>query len=215
VVKYIVILNGPARAGKDTFATALLSLPNVQGAELSMAGAVKQMLEEWWGVTVHQDKTDAKRKLWADVVDALMVYNKLPLLNIMNYIDRLDQHGEGEFIVVVHMRKPSEIQMLEKEYPTKCITLFVTRPDLYIPNNDADRAVFNCTYDCVINDAPLDQMRNIAELFKSVLPNILKEKNNHVTGRITNQVQELHEESSVPGLPRTEGQTYLLCRWNV
>lgn len=168
----IVIINGKAGTGKDTF---VLMCKDILGAtkvlNASTIDFVKEVAEYcgWDGT-----KTPENRKFLSDLKDILTQWGNIPLKKVCQEI-RTWQNlwiASGDYdkaVVFVHCREPKEIQKLCDELSTyKPITLLVRRDvaESVKQINHADNEVLNYEYDYVVsNNGSLSELRARVEEF--------------------------------------------------
>lgn len=168
----VVIINGKAGTGKDTFVTMC---KDVLGANwvlnISTVDFVKGVATfcGWDGT-----KTPANRKFLSDLKDLLTEWDDIPLKRVCQEI-KTWQHlwiASGEYdkaIIFIHCREPKEIKKLCDELSTyNPITLLIRRDaaECVEQVNHADNEVLNYEYDYIIpNNGPLSELRARAEEF--------------------------------------------------
>ena len=155
--KKIIVINGVAGSGKNTFVSYLKTLmPDL--IEHSTIDTVKKMAWQYLGVDHCQDKTDEKRQLWHDLKKAWIKYNDGPLKEILSL-----QYWNYDRLLVVHCREPKEIRKIKNHFGDRCLTVLITRPGIDVPGNDADQGVLNCEYDhWIVNDGGFDDLEKSA-----------------------------------------------------
>lgn len=155
-MKQIIVINGEAGSGKDTF---VWLCKNVDGIALkegwnfsgicnfSMVDKVKQIAEEcgWNG------KKDSKsRKFLSDLKDLCDEYNQMSFRDLEHrvFTFRLDPYAK---ILFVHAREPKDIQAIVEKYKAK--TLLIKRNGHSTEaSNHADADVYNYEYDYVVTN---------------------------------------------------------------
>ena len=168
----IVIINGKAGTGKDTF---VLMCRDILGTNkilnTSTIDFVKEVAEYcgWDGT-----KTPENRKFLSDLKDVLTQWNDIPLKKVCQDV-RTWQNlwiASGNYdkaVVFIHCREPKEIQKLRDELNTyDPITLLIRRDSAESVEqvNHADNEVLNYEYDCAIpNNGSLSELRARAEMF--------------------------------------------------
>jgi len=160
-----VIINGIARAGKDTFikmCQEYMSRYNVYN--LSTIDPIKKIVKDILKIDVI-DKSDKYRKLLSDIKLSLTEYNNYTYHWIINQVNKYIEINKYETnIFFIQCREPSEIQKFKNNINS--ITLLVTKSDLHIPNNIADQNVLNYKYDYIIeNNSTLKQLNKKAISF--------------------------------------------------
>ena len=152
---YVIIINGFADSGKDSFVNYLVdgrllevstdSILNMMPIKaFSSIDPVKNMLRRE-GFDV-DNKTDEMRKLLADIGDIMIDWRIARCLEFVQ-----ETCKEQSCIVFIHMREPKNIAKLKQLYTTlnfMVSTLLIERPDIRrVTNNAADRDVLEYEYD--------------------------------------------------------------------
>ena len=168
----VVIINGKAGTGKDTFVTMC---KDVLGANwvlnISTVDYVKAVAQYcgWDGT-----KTPENRKFLSDLKDVLTQWGDIPLKKVCQEIKTWQNLwiAAGEYdkaVVFIHCREPKEIKKLCEELSTyNPITLLMRRDaaESVEQVNHADNEVLNYEYDYVIpNNGSLSELRARAEKF--------------------------------------------------
>ena len=167
----IVIINGKAGAGKDTF---VAMCKDILGAEyvmnISTVDFVKEIATEcgWDGT-----KTQKNRKFLSDLKDLLTEWNDIPLNDVVAKVDAYGLYltmneSWNKGVVFIHCREPKEIEKLVHEFDGEAITLVIRRTaaEEVEQINHADNGVFGYAYDyTVYNDYTLSMLRANAEKF--------------------------------------------------
>ncbi|MEO6729124.1 MAG: hypothetical protein ABIM99_04340 [Candidatus Dojkabacteria bacterium] len=167
-MKYIVVINGIGRSGKDTFVEIcqqILKPLNIACYNISSIDPVKEAAGILGAPANIANKTDAVREFWHDIKMAWVKYDDGPFNYLKNKIETL---GDGSFFL--HMREVKEIEKFVEAFPeTK--TLIVSRKTNEVLLNPADSQVANAKYDFSIkNDGTLEELKKKAEdfLFKDL-----------------------------------------------
>lgn len=166
--KKIVIINGSATKGKDSFCNLCdLYIPTLA---ISTVDVVKQAytMFGWDG-----DKSEIHRKALSDIKDIATKNLDHPFNLIKNKIELFRQSDCK--LMFIHTREPEEIERFVREFG--CITLLIRNPNVKsITSNHADAEVENYNYDYVIyNDGTIDDL-NIK--VKEFINEIFKEDSN-------------------------------------
>ena len=167
-MKYIVIINGIGRSGKDTFVEIcqeILKPFHIPVYNLSSIDPVKDAAEHLDLPRNPEHKTDAVREFWYDIKMAWVKYNDGPF----NYLrSNIGKHPEGLFFL--HIREVEEVEKVVKAFPG-AIKLEVSRENVDQLFNRADTQVRKIKYDLEIkNDGTLEEFKKKAEdfLFKDL-----------------------------------------------
>lgn len=178
-MKRVIIVNGVARCGKDTFVNYLVDLLDKPTFKLSSIDKIKQFTSAILGV--EQDKTDKYRKFLSNIKDEWTEYNDGPFKHMVSLIDKY----MGDFktsVVTVMVREPDEIEKLERHYGDDCVTVLISRTGIETPNNHADEDVQDYDYDIYIdNSGSIDDFKKEIEFFAKKTVNRAATANNYVT----------------------------------
>lgn len=168
----VVIINGKAGTGKDTFVTMCRDILGITKIlNISTVDYVKEIAAHcgWDGT-----KTPKNRKFLSDLKDLLTEWNDIPFKKVCQDI-KTWQHlwiASGEYdkaVIFIHCREPKEIKKLCEELSIyNPITLLMRRDaaESVEQVNHADNEVLNYEYDYVIpNNSSLSELRARAELF--------------------------------------------------
>jgi len=172
----VVIVNGVAAHGKDSFAKFASEYFDGITINHSTVDTVKKAAK-FFGADQDVHKGDAERRLWSDMKDAWTRYNDGPFKEIIQKVEdtnRLYRHQQ-DIIVFVHAREPGEIQKVKNYFGKNCITVLVVMPENgHIPDNHADQNVFEYVYDLIVqNDGTIDDLKAAAVTFIQQLDMIL------------------------------------------
>jgi hypothetical protein len=161
-----IIVNGFARAGKDSFVDACaIHAQNCTGwlrtFAFSSIDPVKELLTHS-GIDM-SGKTDPDRKLWADVGASLEEHSGWRSKKCVTYASDCVGWAESNrrgCIVFLHIREPAIIAKVIAGIAAEQIgpvhTLLIRGPREIMPNNVADNSVLGMTYDDTIqNDGDL------------------------------------------------------------
>lgn len=160
----VVLVNGTAGAGKDSF-TSLCS----------QYGACTSVSTVDWVRTVAafigwdgRSKTPADRRLLSDLKDAAARWNDVPYQKIKAIIKLAKKAGVVDAIFVM-CREPDEIQRFVDEFGA--VTIRVERKESEMPaSNHADAEVYDYFYDYIIdNNGSLEDFDAAAETFMKIL----------------------------------------------
>ena len=144
----VIIINGTARAGKDTvveFAQELLKETHIV-TNISTIDPIKKAMEilGWDG-----KKDDEDRLIMAKLKQLAIESFDGPF----KYIKDTVKTGEN-CVNFIHCREPEEITKIKNYYgKINCITLLVNRKGIHIPINGADDVVENYVYDYIIDNS--------------------------------------------------------------
>lgn len=169
---YVLIINGVARSGKDTFLDAIEKHPNdINVFRFSTIDQVKEIAKQMG--CDPEIKNDKNRKLWSDIKMLWSDYNDGIFKSIVCDIDRLlDQpKAYNTELITIICREPVEIQKFVNYFGSKiCKTVIVERPGVTIPNNTGDMGVSDYAYDFRIqNDGDIEKLERTAYEFLGAL----------------------------------------------
>ena len=165
--KHIFIVNGMARAGKDTFAEILKELtPGV--SKFSSIDTVKEIAShlEWDG-----GKTEEDRKFLSDLKVLLSQYSDIPFRSIIKevsvFYDCDPLFRDRRKVLLIDIREPEEIERAKVAFNAKTVFIENNRVDKIV-SNMADAGVYNYEYDYIVeNNGTLEEFReNIKEFAK-------------------------------------------------
>lgn len=164
--KHIVIINGSAGVGKDTFVEQVryqfISYPSYPAVvNYSSVDWIKQIAKSmgWIG-----DKSEKSRKFLSDLKDLSTWYNDMPFfLMKQKVLDfKKDKHLK---ILFLHIREPEEIKKAVEEFGAKTLLIRNNRVEQVI-SNQADAGVYSYDYDYVVdNDGTIEELKLLAKTF--------------------------------------------------
>lgn len=178
----IVVINGRAQSGKDTFVEFAQNWAQEQGIKhpernifvynISSVGFIKDIAKKagWDGI-----KDERGRKLLSDLKDCLTEYDDIPFKKMIKLINfhLLGMKGfkkpTNNIVFFLHVREPKEIKRLVNEY--HAVSLFIRRPGQeLIESNHADKNVEDYKYDIYFNnDGNLNDLKLAVENFMEKL----------------------------------------------
>lgn len=172
--KRIFIVNGMARAGKDTFAEFLKKMvPGV--VKISSVDHVKEIASYlgWTG-----GKTEKDRKFLSDLKCLLSGYSDSPFRYIMTTVVAFyrddpihNLHGRGRIpnnILLIDIREPAEIERAKIAFNAKTIFIENNRVE-QVTSNMADAGVYDYEYDITIrNNGTLEEFEEHIKEFVRV-----------------------------------------------
>lgn len=160
--KHVVIINGSAGVGKDTFVAMCNSFCKVMN--YSSIDEIKRLakLIGWDG-----NKDEKGRKLLSDLKVAMSEYCDLPFQSMKNKYEEFVKSDAS--ILFLHIREPEEIVKAANEF--NAITLLIKNKNVkQITSNMADANVYDLNYDAVVdNSRTLNDLKNTAKWFVGVL----------------------------------------------
>jgi len=175
----VILVNGCATAGKDTFINYCKDILGVRAHSISSIDFVKKIAFYcgWNG-----EKTPKDRKFLSDMKDLLTEWRDVPLKELEYekglWEDVLASEGViDDCALFICVREPKELEKLKDVF--SATTIFVSRKEAEEKetSNHADEEVFDYTYDYwILNDGTIDELKETAEFFLETLN--LKEKEN-------------------------------------
>ena len=148
-MKQVVIINGKANVGKDTFVN--LCKKHIGTINYSSVRIIKFIAEAFFDYS-EDIKSDKDRKFLADFKELVDTYCDFTTKEIMKkYNDFLNSNME---LLFIHIREPENIEKIKNLIPN-CKTLCVTsnRNNIReINNSHADKDVMNYNYDYYIRN---------------------------------------------------------------
>lgn len=149
----VLVVNGPARAGKDTsiaFMKTALGIYGYQTEEFSSIDPVRAMLHQA-GVNVH-DKTPEVRAMLANIGDQLRDFRIDVCARRINQSLAMNTNG----VFFLHMREWPLIEKLRarlRNTNNQISTVLINNPRVKPePGNDADAKVLDYPYDFTIQN---------------------------------------------------------------
>ena len=156
----VIILNGLARSGKDSFVSFYSKYSKELIHNISTVDDVKEIAKAmgWNG-----EKDDKSRNLLSDLKYLWTEYNDGIFKKMINFC--LSHEG----IVFIHCREPKEIQKFKDYFGEDCTTLLIKRENIEAPNNHADMNVYKYRYDkVVLNNGTIEEYRDkVKEIVES------------------------------------------------
>lgn len=163
-MKKVIIINGPGRCGKDTFASFLGEEFDLY-KKVSSVDKIKEMYESI-GISKN-NKTQEYRVLMSITKKLVAQINNGPTEWMLDEIAWFAaQPGDG--IIVVDIREPEEIDKLKNYFKLAKKSILTVRVDrdVEVPDNPSDQSVFDYVYDVIIdNNGTLDDLKDSAHTF--------------------------------------------------
>ena len=157
-MKKVIIINGYAGVGKDTFSSICSVYRRTMN--YSSVDKIKELafLCGWDGV-----KDERGRKLLSDLKLSLSEYCDLPFRCMADKVKEFNS-SDAE-LLFLHIREPEEIVRAAREF--NAITLLIENPRVeQITSNAGDANVHNLKYDCVItNYGTIEDFHGLAKWF--------------------------------------------------
>lgn len=163
----IVIVNGVAEHGKDTFVGFIKKNFNGTVINHSTVATVKEA-SKFFGADEAKQKGDKERRLWSDLKDAYTRYCDGPFREIVELVEsiRWSKKQGDRILIFVHAREPAEIEKVANRYPMDCVTVLVRGAKSHVPDNHADMGVEDYAYDVYVeNVGTLDDLEESAKVF--------------------------------------------------
>lgn len=168
-MKYLVLLNGKPRSGKDTFAHYSLSFTSGKRYS-SIDPTIKAVAIAGYDYANDTEKNDKDR---AFLSEQKMLFDKYYNTSFNYIVDLIDNHHEVGDVIFYDVREIENIEELKiyysrSERKVKCISLFIENDSITrIPSNDGDMStLLDYNYDYIINnDGTLVDLRDKAEQF--------------------------------------------------
>jgi len=169
-MKRVIVVNGVARSGKDTFVNFLEKSLDSHLFRVSSISSVKTFAEKI--LDVNPNKNDKYRKFLSDIKDSWTAYNNGPFNSMTNLIDgHLKSFSNS--VTTVMVREPDEISKLLDYYDGNCMAVLITRSGLPIPDNHADMNVqdYDGYSNYIDNNGTLDEFREKVRIFSRKVVN--------------------------------------------
>lgn len=142
----IVIINGQAQSGKDTFVRFYKKHSKKRVFNLSTITEVKEIakLMGWNG-----QKDDKSRKFLSDLKKLWVEYNDGIFEELKEFCWN---YKSEENVIFIHCREPKEISKFRKEFLLQCTTLLIERKGLVCPDNASDKEVNQYHYEMIVEN---------------------------------------------------------------
>ncbi|MGN0416514.1 hypothetical protein [Anaerostipes faecalis] len=170
----VVIINGVARSGKDTFCK--MCCEYVHTKSISKIDTVTSIMKKYFGIDLYKDKTEKNRKIYADFDYA--IDEILPDFWSKRVVEEVNMAAkENVDILFVHCRLPERIDAAKnsilKNTKYECVTLLINNDNVKkLKSNIADASVFDYGYDFIIeNNDGIDELKDRAKYFCSIHSN--------------------------------------------
>ena len=157
-MKKIVIINGSAGVGKDTFSSICNDFCKTWN--YSSVDKIKEIAKlcGWDGI-----KDEKGRIFLSELKVATSKYNDLPFKCMKEKIDEF-KYSDAE-LLFLHIREPEEIARAASAFNAVTLLIKSNRVN-HITTNNSDANVFNFKYDAVINnDRSIEDLKNTAKWF--------------------------------------------------
>lgn len=160
----VFVINGMARAGKDTFVKLFDNNSDYDVMNVSTIDPIKDLARtiiKWDG-----NKTEKSRKLLSDLKKIMTEYDD----RCFNYLkENIDKYSD--MIYFIHCREIDEIERIVKEFDAKTILIKNNRVQV-VESNDSDKNVFNYNYDYVIeNNGSIEEFEEKVKKFLKLIDN--------------------------------------------
>lgn len=177
--KVVIVINGQGGCGKDTVCKIIAKRFGV--LNVSTVDPIKEIatFAGWKG-----EKTDAARKMLADLKQVFIEYNDLPLKYVLE--KEKEFSSSADEIMFVHCRESEEIKKIVDNSLLKTVTLLIRRHDDAFKHKDkafgnhADDDVEQYDYDFVYdgNNATVSELETDFNSFfdRVVLPELCKRR---------------------------------------
>lgn len=166
----IVIINGAAGSGKDTFVELCRKFTgDAFLLNISTVDKVKEIATAcgWDGT-----KTPENRKFLSDLKALLTDWADVPLNDMIQKIEKFKRGFEvydmsdDKAIVFIHCREPEEIRKLVKALNARTLLIRRTAAENITASNQSDAGVLDYEYDIHINNnGSLAELERTAEVF--------------------------------------------------
>lgn len=167
--KHIVIINGSAGVGKDTFVEQVRYCYLSKGfphypavANYSSVDWIKEIARTmgWLG-----DKSEKSRKFLSDLKDVSTEYNDMPFKKMQERVEKFKNDSRLK-ILFLHIREPEEIKKAVIAFDNVATLLITNDRVKHVTSNQADAGVYDYDYDCVINNnGTIEELKLLAEAF--------------------------------------------------
>ena len=162
----VIVVNGVARSGKDSFVDYCLEELAPNGAKWSSIDFVKDVAKYcgWNGV-----KDEKGRKFLSDLKDLLTEWDDVPMKKLSEAVRNM-KHRELKTkqpqFLFVFVREPKEIAKIVDKFGAITVCVRRTEAEKVTPNNHADLEVLYYDYNFYIdNNKDLEHLKLAAETF--------------------------------------------------
>jgi hypothetical protein len=163
----IIVINGAAQAGKDTFVQLFMKHAQVCVFEWSTITTVKAVAGPAFGWDGEKDEPG--RRFLSDLKDAWTRYNDGPFKEVCDKIRYYDRRFE-RYVLFIHVREPEEILKIVNAYPDRVTTLEVVNRRVPVPGNHADQNAHKFNYHITVdNSTSLEVLEMAARHFAGAL----------------------------------------------
>jgi len=135
----IIIVNGKANAGKDTFIRHLKEISDIPIINFSLIDPVKELFNKY-----NYEKDSEYRLLLQNVLIAWMNTNRKPLKLLC---EKIDSVSDSDSIIFCHIRQAEYIDMIKKHYKERVYTLHIESDFAIETGVPADECTLNYEYD--------------------------------------------------------------------
>jgi dephospho-CoA kinase len=150
----VLIINGSATSGKDTFVKLFAKNYSELCLNWSTIDAVKEIALNhlgWDG-----EKTESSRLFLSELKRIWNTFNdgafRYMTEKIEKHYSSLSQDQKTKVIYFIHCREPEEIKRFKVKYGEMCQSILLSRNNISIPNNNSDEKVSYYEYDCIIEN---------------------------------------------------------------
>lgn len=162
----VIVVNGVACSGKDSFVDYCLKELMPNGAKWSSVDFVKDVAKYcgWNGI-----KDEKGRKFLSDLKDLLTEWDDVPMKKLSEAVRNM-KHRELKMknpqFLFVFVREPEEIAKIVDKFAAVSVCVRNTEAEKVTPNNHADLEVLNYEYQFFIdNDGTLEDLQIAAKTF--------------------------------------------------
>lgn len=161
--KYIFIVNGKPRCGKDTFAEILGEMvPTMKYSSIDKVKGIA-LLCGWDG-----SKDENDRKFLSDLKRLTSEYNDMAFNAVTRKVEQFRENRTHQ-IMLIDIREPSEISRAKRAFDARTILIENDRVE-NVNSNESDANVHNYRYNYVIkNNGTLDEFRENIKQFVNKL----------------------------------------------
>ena len=155
----VIIINGAAGSGKDTFANMCINNNNGAGVIISMADAAKSIAQfcGWNG-----EKTPKNRKFLSNLKDLIDEWGDMSFKFVEKSISSLFKDGRKNsdgWLIFIMSREPNDIKRLKERFNAHTIYISNYKAEQVCATNHADANVKCFSYDEYIdNNGSLEEL---------------------------------------------------------
>lgn len=168
--KKVIIINGSATFGKNTFIKQMAKIASVE--YFSTIDKYKELATQYFGYT--ENLKSEFRDFLSALKSVAIKYLDMPYCDTRDKVIQFLHSTDDTQILFLDIREPDEIQKIVDTFGNDIVTtVLIDNPNKEcVETNDSDANVFEFTYDWIIvNDGTIDDLKEKAQiLYENMLP---------------------------------------------